>query len=263
MFFHLSKIVWALIQPLNFILLLTVFAALLLWRKRVRPAKWLVSLAALYFLLVALTPLPQLLMHGLEKRFPQLTQWPAQVDGVILLGGAQRPVLTRAHGQPQVNDAAETMLMFLALARRYPNAKAVFTGGSGDPLHQDLTEADTVRMFLSQQDFDPGRVIYETNARNTYENAILSKRMVQPQPGETWLLVAGAAHMPRAMGVFRQAQWQVVPVPVNYEATAPSSFRPGLNVEVPMRTLTLALHEWIGLTVYYLTGKTDAWFPAP
>ena len=60
----------------------------------------------------------------------------------------------------------------------------------------------------------PERMLFETAARNTHENAVLAHALAKPRPGETWLLVTSASHMPRSVGVFRRAGWDVVPWPV-------------------------------------------------
>jgi len=106
-------------------------------------------------------------------------------------------------------------------------------------------------------------VIYEDRSRNTWENAVLSHRLVQPKPGETWLLVTSASHMPRAMGCFREAGWNVTPWPVNY--TTGGSPRAWYDAPFPTRLNQFegALREWIGLVAYWLLGRMQAPFPAP
>ena len=61
------------------------------------------------------------------------------------------------------------------------------------------------------------RLTLEDRSRNTIENAVYSKALAQPKPGERWLLVTSALHMPRAMGAFRQAGFAVEAYPVDYQ----------------------------------------------
>ena len=262
MFFELSKIVWLIIQPINLIALLVIGAALLLWIGKTRAARILVTCLAALFIGAVVLPVDKALLVPLEQRFPA-KPLPARVDGIILLGGAQQPRLTKQFGQPALNGAAETLTTFLALVRRYPRAKLVFSGGSGDLLHQELAETDTVKLFLEQQGFDKDRVLYESKSRNTYENALLSKPLAAPKPGETWLLIASAASMPRAAGVFRKQGWPVVAVPCDYNALPSSGWEPNLALRTTFEGLSRALYEWIGLVAYYVTGKTSALFPGP
>lgn len=263
MFFVLSKIVWALVEPTDLLLLAFLAGTLLLWLGRDRAARFTLTGASLLLLTVTLLPVGQALLIPLEQRFPPPARLPARIDGIILLGGAQRPLLTRAHHQPALSDAAETMTTFLALARAYPKARLVFAGGSGDPLHQDVSEADTVRMFLRQQGFAPDRVLYERRSRNTYQNAAFAKRLVRPRPGQRWVLVTTAYGMPRAVGVFRAAGWPVIPYPCDYRTVRHLHWTPGLSFADSLSTLAMALHEWLGLTAYYLTGRSSALFPGP
>jgi uncharacterized SAM-binding protein YcdF (DUF218 family) len=263
MFFVASKVLWLVVEPLNLILLIVAAAAIAAWRGKARGARALITIAALGMLAPLVLPLDLALLIPLEQRFPILHALPQKVDGVVLLGGAQKPVLTQYFKQPELNAQAETMTTFLALARRYPEAKLVFTGGNGDIRHQEISEAATVRMFLRQQGFDDAKVLYETQSRNTYENAVFAKRLAQPQPGQTWLVIVSARSVPRAIGVFRKTGWQVIPVPCDYRVIPEFDFYPNLNVLSAFDDLSQGLREWIGLLAYYATGKTDVLFPKP
>jgi uncharacterized SAM-binding protein YcdF (DUF218 family) len=259
-FFEFSKIFGFLIDPLNVVFLLIFIATLLLWGGRHLAARRVLTFVLAIFAIVIVFPIGDLLLSPLEQRFPPLDPWPPKVDGIIMLGGAQRSLLTKEYGQPALNRHAERMTTFLALARHYPDAKLLFSGGSGEIRHQDVSEVDTVRLFLKQQGFNPDRVRYESKSRNTYENAVLSKNLAKPKPNEIWLLVTSAAHLPRAVGVFQNIGWSVVPVPCDYEAMKPT-WLPSLDLLDAMQNIHYALHEWSGLAVYYFTGKTGRFFP--
>jgi uncharacterized SAM-binding protein YcdF (DUF218 family) len=151
------------------------------------------------------------------------------------------------------------MTEFVALARRYPDAKLVFSAGSASVFPDQPPETDGAKLLFGELGIDPSRVIFEDRSRNTYENAVFSKALATPKPGEIWLLVTSASHMPRSVGVFRAAGWTVVPWPVAYKTGGPYTVRFGGH----FLHLDLALHEWIGLAAYRVLGRTNALFPAP
>lgn len=263
MFFVLSKVLWFLIQPLNLIALLLISSALASWRGMAGTARWMRVLAMLGLVAPILLPIDKWLLIPLETRFSAPNPMPQKVDGIILLGGAQRPSLTDYWKEPELNASAETLTTFLALARRYPQAKLVFSGGSGDILRQELSEEETVRLFLKQQGFDNSRVQYENKSRNTYENALLSQRLIQPRQGESWLMITNARTVPRAMGVFRKLGWNVTPVPADHTVIPDREREPQLNLALAFAAINEGLHEWLGLGAYYFSGKSNDLFPAP
>ena len=263
MFFTLSKLVWFVLEPLNLMLLLLLLATLLAWAGRYRAARAICTTLALIFIAVMLLPVGNAVLIPLEQRFPPSNALPGKVDGIILLGGAQQPRLSHYYRQPVLNGRAETMTTFLALARHYPRARLVFSGGSGDILHQEVSEAETVRMFLVQQGFDADRVVYESRSRNTFENAVFSKLLVKPKEKETWLLVASASSLPRAVGVFRRQHWNVTPVPCDYRTLPTLEYGFTLSALDAFNEIGEAEHEWLGLAAYYATGKIDTLFPGP
>ncbi len=257
-----SKLLWLLLRP-NTLALVLAWLGLWALLRRHRWGRWPALAGLGYYAVVLLTPLSQWLLLPLEDRFPRPAEAPAQVDGIIVLGGAVDQNLTEARGIPALNGAAERMTEPLALARRFPAARVVFTGGQGSPLHGGTTEADVARRLWTELGMPPAQVSYETNARNTYENALLTRQQVQPRPGETWLLITSAGHMPRAMGIFRQVGWPVTPWPVNYNTG--HSLRDWFDAPFGTRLnqTEWAAHEWLGLLAYRLLGRTNALFPAP
>ena len=255
--FELSKILTPLLDPRTLLFVLLLAGTLLLWTPFRRAGRRLVSLCVLTALLFVLLPIGPDLLHRIEHRFYRVPL-PERVDGIIALGGDFSVTLAEEYGP---GSAPSPRLFALAeLGRRYPDARLVFTGGSGH-LTPRTSEADLAPQIVAALGLDPARVVYEGKSRNTRENATLSHALVNPKPNETWVLVTSASHMPRSVGAFRAAGWPaVIPYPVEFRAVSGNrvfSFDGGLQ------DLTVAVREMSGMIYYYLRGWTDALFPAP
>ena len=263
MFFYLSKIFWFFASPGNLMFIFIATGTVLLWLKWRRSGTFLVSVGAVALLLFAILPFREWMMLPLENRFPVVHQLPKKVDGIIALGGVVNPAITKARGQITMGGAVERLTEFARLARHFPDAKLVFTGGSGDLFRQDVKEGDLLDPLLDTLGLDKRRVLVENQSRNTVENATLTRQLAKPKPGEVWLLITSAFHMPRTVGVFRQAGWKIVPYPVDYNLEGEAKSSLSFNVLSGMYGIEAGLHEWLGLIFYRLTGKTDALFPGP
>ncbi len=258
----LSKVLWFVFRPGTFALILALVGLAAMWRGR-RWGRWPLLAGLGFFVMVIVVPVGPLMLMPLEERFSRPTDAPARVDGIVVLGGAVDQNLTEARGIPALNGAAERMTEAVVLARRYPEARIVFTGGQGSLVHGGLTEADVARQIWTAMGLDEGRVTYESESRNTHQNAVLTHAIVQPKPGETWLLVTSASHMPRSVGVFRHAGWQIVPWPVNYRTGR--SLAALYDAPFPERVGQFegAFREWVGLVAYWLMGRMETPFPRP
>jgi uncharacterized SAM-binding protein YcdF (DUF218 family) len=249
------------VTPSTLLLLLCV-AGLLLTLRHNAWGKRLLIAGIGGFIVFAVFPIGTWLLRPLEDRFPPPKPLPSHVDGIISLGGAINLELTETRGRPALKDSAGRMTDFVALARRYPKARLVFAGGSGAIVPGRTTEADVARVFYAELGIDPRRVIFEHKSRNTHENAALASALVHPHPGERWLLVTTAADLPRAVGSFRGAGWQVIGVPADYHTQRDGGgWFPGLLGG--LRDADWAVHEWIGLVYYRLRGWTPSLFPGP
>jgi uncharacterized SAM-binding protein YcdF (DUF218 family) len=265
MFFLLSKIIGWMIHPLAMVLLGLTLALVVLRRGYARAAKRLIAACLVLVLAGGLLPLGSAIILPLEERFarPLLPQ-DAQIDGILVLGGAETANITHARSTPTMNDAGERMSETMSLARRFPKARVVFSGGSGELIRPTGSNAAAAEMFFVEQGLDKRRLVLEEKSRNTQENAAFTKALIMPKPGERWLLVTSAFHMPRSMGCFRKAGWEMLPWPVDYRtAGAGDLLYPVGDPTMGFRRLDLAWKEWIGLVAYRMTGRTDALFPAP
>jgi uncharacterized SAM-binding protein YcdF (DUF218 family) len=266
MLFGLSKVFWVLCNPGALLVIgaaLGGLARFAPWRRVRRLGSALVGLTIVAMVAVAVLPLGAWLILPLEERFPRPEALPAQVDGIVVLGGAIDPARSAARDEPELNEHAERMIAFAALARRYPEARLIFTGGSGRLTDQTNREADYAVQVMADLGIAPDRVMYERESRNTAENARFALKMAKPRPGERWLLVTSAFHMPRAVGAFRFAGWPVTPYPVDYCTEGPGEAGLGFDLPGDLALLTLALHEWIGLAAYRTLGWTGSLFPGP
>ena len=263
MFFTLSKFLWFVANPMNLLLIAICLIAVLCWARWWRWARIVASLTALTALLVTVVPVGGPVIQALENRFPANPALPDRVDGVVVLGGAIRPYLRQARGRPQLNDAVERLTATVRLARRYPEARIIFSGGAGDVFLPDFKEATHAPGVFADMGLDPGRIIYESQARNTAENARFTFELAGPKPGETWVLVTSAFHMPRAVGTYRQAGWRVIAYPVDFSTPGDRAFELRFNFSSGLGSLTRALHECLGLFFYWVTDRSDALFPGP
>lgn len=262
--FAVSKIAWLVVQPGHALVLLLAIGAVLLWTPWRRGGRVLVALAAIGWLAVTLLPIDTWAVAPLENRFPSHGAPPENLTGIIALGGAVDTKVSEERGQPTVGPAAERLFRFAALARARPEARLVFAGGSGALLPGRLREADVVRELLTSLGVEVDRIVFERASRNTYENAVNLKALVEPKPGEQWLLITSAVHMPRAVGVFRRLGWDVVADPVDYLSTGKARWLdPDRGLDQRLGVLTIGIKEWLGLLAYYWMGRTSALFPAP
>lgn len=263
MFFILSKIAGFLIQPLNFAIFLLVagLVAAAFGRRRLFAAG---SAAALLVLVLSVwTSLGALMLNPLEERYPK-PALPQSVDGIVVLGGGFEGAINLARGGYELNSGGDRFVEAAILARRFPSAKVVVTGGTGAVLLNGEGDADTAPRLLTALGVEPERLILENRSRNTYENAVFTRRMVSPQAGQTWLLVTSAFHMPRAKALFNKAGFTTLAWPVDYRTSGKEGaglFRD--NAADSLQNTTLAVREWVGLFSYWLAGRIDTPFPGP
>jgi uncharacterized SAM-binding protein YcdF (DUF218 family) len=263
MFFVLSKTVAFLFLPSNFLFVIGLSGLLMLATRWRRAGLRLLVASFVLLVLAGALPIGSVLSHTLEQRFPPWNPARGAPDGIIVLGGAISPALSRIYGEPQINGSAERVTVIPQLARAYPNARIIYSGGDASLFADQGREADYLYPLLDSFGVPRDRVTIENRARNTYENAVFAKELAQPKPGERWLLVTSAQHMPRAIGCFRRAGFPVEAYPVDWHSRPRFRFRLNFEIAAGLGKLDAAAREWTGLLAYWLRGRTSEFFPSP
>jgi len=264
MFFILSKIAGFFAQPSDIAATLAALGVVLLFTRFRRTGRALAALGVLLLLIAGLSPLGNALMLPLEERFPPWDASRGAPAGIIVLCGAIGPEISAERGMTDLNESAERLTATAALAQKYPAARIVYSGGNARLVLTGGIEADYAIDLLESLGVARARVLAERQSRNTIENAEFSRKLAGPKPGERWLLVTSAYHMPRAIGAFRRAGFPVEAYPVDWRTRGPIDlWLPFETVTAGLRRTDTATREWIGLVAYWLTGRSSELFPAP
>ena len=264
MYFIISKIAGFVLLPSNAIGLIAGLGLLLLLIRRPRAAWRAFRIGAALLIVCGFSPLGHVLMLPLTERFPVWHAASGAPDGIIVLGGSIDADATALRGMLETEGSAERLFAMLDLARRYPKARILFAGGSGNLTGSRRGEAPVAGQLLDEFGLSNDRVVLESESRTTEENAAFARRLVMPVAGERWLLVTSAFHMPRSVGLFRAAGFEVEAYPVDFrtrgwiDAASPSS-----NVVQGLARTDTAVHEWIGLVASWAAGRSRDLFPGP
>lgn len=264
MLFVTSKLFAFFTQPSNLFFLMMLAGILLMTTRFAKIGKGLLVTALALIVAFGLGPVGNWLIYPLEQRFPKWDAARGAPDGIIVLGGSIGPENSASRGEPALNESAERLTVIAELARRFPGIPIVFSGGNASLLPGGPSEAQFARRILESFGIAPERIVLENRSRTTSENAALTRDTVKPGPGARWLLVTSAHHMPRSVGVFRAANFPVEAYPVDWRTEGVGDlWKPFRSVAGGLARTDAAAHEWIGLLVYWLTGRVSELLPGP
>lgn len=264
MFFLLSKTLGTMLLPVNFLIGAGVLGAILLLTRYAVLGRRLLATSAVLLALCGFSPVGKLLILPLEQRFPPWDPTHGAPDGIVVLGGGIEPDLSAAHNRPTLDRSGERIVAAAELARQYPNARIVYSGGNANLIGDNSAkEADYALSMLEDLGIPKARLTAERLSRNTVENAEFVKAVAKPKEGERWLLVTSAFHMPRSIGLFRKAGFKVEAYPVDWRASQSTALSPSSIALNGLERTEVAMREWIGLAAYRMTGKIDDFLPGP
>jgi uncharacterized SAM-binding protein YcdF (DUF218 family) len=255
-----NDLLWSLSQPSSVVFWLLIIGFILLLFRLQAFGRRLIGLALFLAVLPALLPLEELLGRRLESAYSTPNPMPEHFDGIIILGGTVDWPVSQARQQIAVNQMGERMMAVANLAKRYPNARLVFTGLFREVIPSEFAISNESKSFFTGQEYNRN-ITFIGEARSTYEEALLSIRNLQPRVGERWLLVTSAYHMPRAMATFEAQGWLMTAYPVDYRTTGTLTFKPSMNFLGKLVELDDLTREWGALFMYQRLGRIEKMFP--
>lgn len=246
---------WWIINIDQLFILFLLFGGILLIFNRRRWGKRLITWGCVGFLFFAIIPIGLWSFEALENRFPNENTIPSTAKGMILLGGSFDPWVTPARGVTAYNLAAGNFIRFIQLAKEHPHLQLVYTGNA--------FETETAKKEFKAFGIDPSTVHFAEPAKDTRENALRAKELLNPNPQDQWVLVASAYHIPRAVGLFRKVGFNVIPYPVDYHT--PGNYEPAffIGLKLNLDAWQVSSREWLGMLANYLMGRSDRLFAEP
>ncbi len=243
---------WIINIDLFFILLLLIGSGLLLFHRKTWGKRFLVT-SCLGFIFFGVVPIGLWTIEQLENHFPKIQTIPPDAKGMILLGGSFDKMTTLARGETAYNLAGGRFIQFIEFAKEHPQLQLVFTG---TPF-----EVETAKKEFKALGLDPNAVVFEGNSKDTKENAAKTAALIKPKPDEKWILITSAYHMPRSVGLFRKAGFNVIPFPLDYHA--PGKYEPWffIGLTLNLSAWQASSREWLGMVINYLMGRSSEVYP--
>lgn len=253
---YLSKLLPLLILPLGMVLIASLCALLLLVKGRRKAAIGLQFLALSVLWVCSMPRVADMLYGRLENNFPPLplAHVPAS-ECIVLLGGAVEPALF-----PRVDiDFNEAIDRVYKAAQLYRAGKAqvvIVTAGNQPWSEPGPAEAELLGELLREWGVPEPALRLDGHSRNTRENAVNAKPLIEAASCSRPLLVTSAAHMPRAVATFLALGIEVFPVSTDVQATRGSAFTvfDFLPDAHALSMTSDAIREWLGQKVYEWQG---------
>ena len=238
--------------------LLLLGLVLLLFTKKQKAGKCLLTIGLLFLLAFSTYPFATVILRPLEKRYPsidvseqgELNKLGAKY--IVVLGGSQIC-------DPAVTTVSQFHPYFLVrlvdailLYRQILGSKLIFSGGNDK--YEQTTNAELMKKMALSLGVKKEDILLEDRSKNTYEEAKFLKDIVGK---EKFLLVTSAAHMPRSMVLFKKFGMEPIPVPTNhlakkYHKIPPDEFFPRAD---SVKKIEVAFHEYLALIKEKLAGR--------
>jgi uncharacterized SAM-binding protein YcdF (DUF218 family) len=222
--------------------------------RRLRSARWLLSLGILLFYVLGITPTGAALCRSLESQYrtPLLTG--TSYDAVVVLAGGNNRNPDTGEASILGTDSVNRVICGLRVWHQTSAPALVLSGGVADPLERMPPDADAMREFALESGGPATTILTESRSRHTAESATEVRRLL-PQARRI-VLVTHALHLPRSTALFRKQGFEVTPFPCTYFVTSEhwsvADFVPSAG---GLQLVGFALHEYVGMAVYRILGR--------
>ena len=252
MFFVVSKIAVWLIYPLSLAVLLLMAAyAAHLWRKRALfHTSFLLALLILY--LCSIQPVSELLLKPLERKHVSLGPEKLRADAIVVLSGDVRGKIPPAS---DIEVDGNRVIKAVRLFKRGAAPVIIMTGGSGSLFEQSVKEAVVMKELAVELGVPANKIIIETESRNTRENILYTKPILDKIKAKKIILVTAAFHMARSYALAEKIGIDALPAASDFYVTDRAynvfSFVPSVG---SLHHSSLAIKEYVGIFLYWVQG---------
>jgi len=253
MFFILSKILAFLIMPYTWLFFGLLFLLKKVWNTPYK--KWVLTLT-IFMYVISNSFLMDEVVRAWEYSDDDIYLKTTKYDIAIVLGGMGR-IDERQH-RFDFGFSGDRLFQTLELYYKKRVGKILITGGSGSISKPHHREAEYIKKYLKSISIPDSSIITENNSKNTYENAIFTKHILDSLHFKgSILLVTSSFHMRRSLAIFNKAGYKNITPYVTNKFTGLRKFDFDycfIPNEEALFALNLTLHEIVGYVTYKLKG---------
>jgi uncharacterized SAM-binding protein YcdF (DUF218 family) len=251
MFFYLSKILSFLISPISWIFLLAITYFL---TNKVKQKKRIIYVLFSVFYLFSNMFLVDEVFRWYEPEKIPLNSINETYDVAIVLGGGT--TYDFETGMIDFHESGDRFFIALQLYKQKKVKKLLLSGGSGSMVKTEQKEAKFIKQYLMNIGVPEQDILIDSTSKNTYENAVNSKNIIDKMGYHKIMLITSAYHIPRAKACFKKLGMPVFALPVDYEHGPRVYYFDHLFLPQTkaFRLWETILHEWIGFISYKIAG---------
>ena len=213
------------------------------------------KLFLILFLFFSYTPLSNFVLNKIED-YIQPSKYPVQqLTGVIIMGGSfNSGLISKERNETSINGGAERLTKALEIYKKNPRILILFSGFSSQLSPDGWSESQMARKFFFDQGVKNDNLLFEEKSKNTFENIIFSKDLIDKNKG-VWGLITTASHMPRAFFLFKKNGIILEPIIVDYQTGTSKMFLINFDIYRGISNWHTIFHEIVGLSYYKITNK--------
>ena len=255
MFFVISKLLYFVLKPINWVVILLLLA--LFHRKNGRLKRRCLRISVGIVLVMTNPLLLQRITTFWEGTPIEITQLHAPYDYGIVLGGYTH-TRSVAPSQPVFNMHGNRIFQAIRLYKMGIIKRILLTGGSGRIINTETPEANTIKKYLLEIGIPEQDIRIDSLSRTTSENATYTRKILQNTNTETkCLLITSAFHIRRSTATFQRAgiPHDIFPtdfIAIHWTPTPENIFMPD---ETGLYKWQLLIKEWVGCVIYKIRGQ--------
>jgi len=249
--FYLSKLFIFIINFEIFIFVTVIILFLSNILKLQKVQKLILSFLCIFILLISIIPIGHFYISKLENIYSQ-TPLPQKIDGILMLSGSIDPDLSDEFNQIALNELSERLLYFTFLAKKFPKAKLVYSGGSSNPLKGNKPSV-FAKKYFEINGLDNTKIIYENESRNTFESLRNINKNIILNKNQKWILVTSASHMKRSMLTACKFNFNFIPYQVDYSVNRDMNF---FHISYNIRSFYKFLKLYSAIYYYKITNRS-------
>ncbi|HOJ70289.1 MAG TPA: YdcF family protein [Syntrophorhabdaceae bacterium] len=245
MLFFLKKLITYSIVPPGIIIILLILSAIFL-RKRLR---FFIIIVALAIYALSIEPVKDIFIIPLEDAYkPPSINDVKSCDAYVVLGGGINENAPGLDGEGQLsNDSLPRVVEAYRLYIRHKRPIIL----SGGKVYGIKEEAEIAKKFLISLGVDETYIITEGKSRDTHENALFVKEILEKKGVKKAVLITSAFHMKRSVQLFRRYFPQILPYPTGYRTSRSvytvMSYMPDAG---NITYIAYSLKEYMGILFY-------------